>query len=485
MNSDLLRNQRKQLGWTQAKVAEALGINIKTVRRWELGLSVPYPYYRRRLSILFGKTAQQLGLMELKGLEEEFAQLDREEEEIALQSLSPASKQTPFLADPTILGILDSPNSLPGRSGLLMQVKKRLFAEGDLPFMALHGLPGVGKTALAVALATDRQARTYFPDGILWATLGKHPKVLSQLASWGKLLGVVPSQVKDTKSRQGWGRALRDAIGSRRFLLVIDDAWTAEDARAFQVGSPQCSYLLTTSLSQVAFAFGPERAIAVPELKEVDGLALLAHFVPQLVDEDPQGVQALVRAVGCLPLALTLMGNSLALLTFSEHPWPLRVALAQLRQTQEYLRLTMTTAWQHWPSLAETVPLSLYATIAMCDQWLSPQAHAALRALTIFPPKSYSFSKETALAVSDQPGEALDELWEAGLLESWGPGRYTLQQTVADYAMPKPSLNDPMTIGQPLIEGSRHMNENFYDKSFFAHKSATLVILQKEERECI
>ncbi len=133
MNSDLLRNQRKQLGWTQAKVAEALGINIKTVRRWELGLSVPYPYYRRRLSILFGKTAQQLGLMELKGLEEEFAQLDREEEEIALQSLSPASKQTPFLADPTILGILDSPNSLPGRSGLLMQVKKRLSGPYLLP----------------------------------------------------------------------------------------------------------------------------------------------------------------------------------------------------------------------------------------------------------------------------------------------------------------------------------------------------------------
>lgn len=64
MNHDLLRKERMQLGWTQAKVAQVLGISIKTVRRWEQGQSMPYPYYRRQLSILFGKTIQQLGLLE-------------------------------------------------------------------------------------------------------------------------------------------------------------------------------------------------------------------------------------------------------------------------------------------------------------------------------------------------------------------------------------------------------------------------------------
>ena len=123
--------------------------------------------------------------------------------------------------------------------------------------------------------------------------------------------------MKNIKSRQAWSRALRTAIGSRRFLLVIDDAWTTEDAQAFQIGGPQCGYLLTTRLPQVAFAFDREGAIAVPELAKADGLALLAHFVPQLVDQDPQGAQSLVQAVGGLPLALTLVGNSLALLNFT------------------------------------------------------------------------------------------------------------------------------------------------------------------------
>ena len=38
------------------------------------------------------------------------------------------------------------------------------------------------------------------------------------------------------------------------------------------------------------------------------------------------------------------------------------------------------------------------------------------------------------MAVSQQPVEMLDTLWDAGLLESQGPKRYTLPQTIADYA---------------------------------------------------
>jgi len=71
INADLLRTERIRLAWTQAEVAKALGIATKTVRRWELGQSVPYPYYRRRLSALFGKTVQELGLLEGSDKEQE------------------------------------------------------------------------------------------------------------------------------------------------------------------------------------------------------------------------------------------------------------------------------------------------------------------------------------------------------------------------------------------------------------------------------
>ena len=102
---------------------------------------------------------------------------------------------------------------------------------------ALGGLLGIGNTALAVALATDQEILTHFCDGILWARLGPRPNVLGQLTRWGKLLGVAPSQVKNINSRESWGRALRAAINARQMLLVIEDAWTVQDALALQVGA--------------------------------------------------------------------------------------------------------------------------------------------------------------------------------------------------------------------------------------------------------
>ncbi len=63
MKSDLLRTERIERGWSQAKVAKALGVDVKTVNRWEQGQVIPYPYYREQLCALFGMTAQQLGLL--------------------------------------------------------------------------------------------------------------------------------------------------------------------------------------------------------------------------------------------------------------------------------------------------------------------------------------------------------------------------------------------------------------------------------------
>ena len=64
MNHDLLRAERRLRGWSQAKLAEVLGISTRTVRRWERGRAIPYPYHQQQLSALFGKTTKQLGLSE-------------------------------------------------------------------------------------------------------------------------------------------------------------------------------------------------------------------------------------------------------------------------------------------------------------------------------------------------------------------------------------------------------------------------------------
>jgi len=425
----MLKAEREKRCWSLTKLAEILGTTPRTISRWEQGLAFPYPHYREQLCILYQKTAEELGLLS-------DAHENNIEDELSSSSLTDTlGLQGSFLADPAIPEALGRTDSLLGRTTLLTQIKQHLQQRNNSTLIALSGLPGIGKTSLAVALATDQQVQAHFCDGILWAALGPHPNVLAPLARWGKLLGIVPTDVEDATSRESWGQALRAAIGNCQMLLIIDDAWSAEEALAFRIGGSQCAHLLTTRMPQVAFAFAQEGAIVVPELDEADGMALLAYFVPEIIQQDPQGALTLVRRVGGLPLALTLMGKYLAAQAFTGQPRRLQAALTQLQDTQQRLRITMPIPLKlRSPSLPDNMPVSLYTAIAISDQQLNPQAHDALCALSVFPPKPNTFSEHAALAVSQQLVEMLDELWDAGLLESQGPRRYTLQQTIADYA---------------------------------------------------
>lgn len=338
-------------------------------------------------------------------------------------------RTVPFLAPPR------PPYDLVGRDDLLRNLKQRLFAGGSLALSALNGLPGVGKTALAVALAHDREVLEHFQDGVLWAGLGRQADVLALLGAWGAVLGIPSDEMAKLTSIEDRAKAIHAAIGMRCMLLVADDAWQVEVALAFKLGGPNCAHMVTTRLPEVAVHFASEGTTVVHELSETDGLTLLARLTPEVVETEPDEARELVQAVGGLPLALILMGNYLRVQAHSGQPRRLRAALDRLRQAEERLRLAQPQApLERHPSLPVGTPLSLLAVIGISDEALDEMSRRTLRALSVFPPKPNTFSEEAALAVSTAPAETLDTLADYGLLESSGPGRYTLHQIIADYA---------------------------------------------------
>jgi hypothetical protein len=344
-------------------------------------------------------------------------------------------KSETFLLDPAIPRLPGKNELLVGRDDTLIRIKEQIIHGSNPALSALSGLPGVGKKAVAIALTVDPQIRAHFPDGILWAELGPQPDPLYHLIHWGNLLGIAPSDRENITSRNAWDIALRTIIGQRRFLFIIDDAWSAMNALALQVGGPHCAYLLTTRQPRVAFAFAGDQALRIPELTDDDGLALLASYVPNLVRQEPQQMRTLVQTTKGLPLALVLQGSYLASLDFTSQPRQLYTTLAQLRTAQHRLHLSMPIVpEERLPNVPTNLPLSLHTIINKSDRQLSSQAHEALCALAVFPAKSNSFSEKAALAISQQPIEVIDELWSAGLLENSGPGRYTMHQIITDYA---------------------------------------------------
>lgn len=264
-----LINERLSHNWKQCDVAAFVGTTRLNVNRWERGKTFPGQYFRRRLCEVFGKTAQKLGLAATSGWA--------------------------AIHDPAIPLLRPTPTHLVGRTALLNTLKERLTGGvSHLLYLALSGLPGVGKTTLALALAHTLQVREHFADGMLWVGLGPKPDVLGQLSRWGTLLGIAAPQEKATrKGQEAWSLALRKALWERRMLLVIDDAWRIEDALAFRVGGPQCSYLLTTRFVDMATQFAWDGATKVDELDEEDGMTLLATLAPAAVEHDPQAARAL------------------------------------------------------------------------------------------------------------------------------------------------------------------------------------------------
>jgi len=59
-----LQHERELHGWSQARVAEKLGTTVKRVSMWECGDSVPDRYYQEKFCDLYGKNAEELGLIE-------------------------------------------------------------------------------------------------------------------------------------------------------------------------------------------------------------------------------------------------------------------------------------------------------------------------------------------------------------------------------------------------------------------------------------
>ena len=167
-----LRELRKQRGWTQAEVAEALGVTDLTVRRWELGQTTPSVYHVKKLCDLFEKSPEELGLLQQR------------------QSVCACGK---VLAAP-------SPylEAEPGRSILQRQVpEKEKFVGGETesskpsPILAVHAPDQICLMAFGVFVQSFVFVALLclsLADGLLLALQAVTPRVRKRLLGGSQLL---------------------------------------------------------------------------------------------------------------------------------------------------------------------------------------------------------------------------------------------------------------------------------------------------------
>ncbi|NEP35499.1 MAG: hypothetical protein F6K38_29975 [Moorea sp. SIO3B2] len=177
---------------------------------------------------------------------------------------------------------------------------------GTLVVSAIYGLGGIGKSTLAAAIAHDPEVQTHFPDGILWATLGQEPDLLSFLSSWIQALG--DNDYKPTNTNAA-SRHLQTLLFDKATLLVVDDAWNPDHVEPFRIGGAKCRVLVTTREAQIVGA----TPYNLDVMSSSQALALLEkRGGSKLKGSDRKQAQALATTVGYLPLALELAAAQIA-----------------------------------------------------------------------------------------------------------------------------------------------------------------------------
>ncbi|GHJ43065.1 SARP family transcriptional regulator [Catellatospora sp. TT07R-123] len=326
-----------------------------------------------------------------------------------------------------------------GRGAELARLETLAGAAGATPpttvVTVLMGTAGVGKTALAVHFAHRVAAR--FPDGQLYVNLrGFHPAarpVEPGEALRGLLdgLGVAPDRVPPGLDAQAG--LYRSVIAGRRMLVLLDNAFDAEQVRPLLPGGGG-GLVLITSRDQLLDLVALEGAhpVTLDVLPDDEARELLAgRLGPERVAAQAQAAAQIAARCARLPLALAMVAARAAV----QPGLPLDVLAAELSATRQGLGAARV----------DGITADVHAAFSWSYRSLTPSAAALFRLLGLHPGQDLGPGAAASLAGAP-PAEvrpALAELVRAHLITEHTPDRFSLHDLLRTYAAELARRTDP------------------------------------------
>ncbi|WP_246430531.1 tetratricopeptide repeat protein [Streptomyces rectiverticillatus] len=294
---------------------------------------------------------------------------------------------------------------------------------GRSRIVVLSGMPGVGKTFLAVRAAAHVEPS--FPDGILYVDLGgfspgepeRHGPVLARLLNDLKVRPATPTM-------DGMVATYRSALADRAVLLILDNARDEEHVRLLLPGVGASAAIVTSrrQLHGLAIRQGAE-LVDLATLERQDAVELLRT---RLGSERMRTVGPflgdLVDHCGGVPLALGITAARIA----ERPPQALGGMVRELRQESTRLRFL------DLGSENLSVRLSLETSYKM----LSAPVAKLLWQMAVHPGPTVSWAALRALEPDDASGvsDAIDNLTRMSLVTEPTFERYSLHDLVRVYA---------------------------------------------------
>jgi len=293
----------------------------------------------------------------------------------------------------------------------------------------IEGMPGVGKTALAVHAA--RVVSGQYPDGVLYLNLHSHDhgspsldpaEALHRLL---RMLSVPAAQIPDAIGERAalW----RAQLSRRRAVVILDDAAKHDQIRPLLPVAGHCLILITTRrrLPDLQGA----RTLTLDVLSSDDAIALFRRIAGHGRAQDVDNVATAVELCGRLPLAIQLTAGRVA----QDH----RPGLADLIEDLSRSPARLGGNGAASPEVVSAFDLSYRA--------LEPDHQRLFRRLGVSP-CAYA-SLQAAAALGDctlaEAEKALVTLLDHHLLAPAPDGQFRFHDLIRGYAAVRAARDDP------------------------------------------
>ncbi|WP_166661057.1 AfsR/SARP family transcriptional regulator [Paractinoplanes brasiliensis] len=388
-----------------------------------------YQNVRRRL-------ADELGVDPGEELREAYQQVIRQE---VGTPVAPGGTGTPAPPSPSPAPRLTTvlPAQLPAdlahftgrdeaQSRTLGLVNGHILTQASMPVLAIDGIPGIGKTSLAIHLA--HQLTDAYPDGQLYVDLqGFDPEqsVLhpaEALQGFLNALGVPDADIP--VSHHARSGLYRSVLSGRRILVVLDNAHSVEQVRPLLPGSPGCLALVTSRkrLTGLATAHGAH-LMTLDVLSVEDARGFLASRIGAVrTSAEPAAVDEVIERCGRLPLALAVVASRALI-----HPnHKLNDIARELRDAQGSLDGFST----------DDIDNDIRAIFSWSYRTLGAQAARMFRLLSLHPGPDTAVPAMASLAgvTLSEARLLVGELVRAGLLAERKVGRFSMHDLIRAYA---------------------------------------------------
>ncbi|MDD1761279.1 MAG: NB-ARC domain-containing protein, partial [Methanothrix sp.] len=241
--------------------------------------------------------------------------------------------------------------------------------------VGLQGMGGIGKSVLAAALARDDRILEAFPDGVIWIALGQQPNLPNRQLDLLRYLEKDHRAISDVQDGLG---CLGLLLNEKDCLIILDDVWRMDDARAFDALGQNCRLLVTTRDLEIVRGL-KAKEFCLDVLSQKDSLRLLALSSGlKLEDLGPKALEV-AEECDCLPLALAMVGSlaKAALRRGRADPW--EHILHRLRSA-DLEKIKFEFSGYRYPNLMRAIEVSVES--------LEPDEQRRYLDLAVFPEDS-------------------------------------------------------------------------------------------------